>query len=113
MSDYAAFAGDTLPIGNGSIVGILGIYNDSINYDSRHKRRRHENPRCDGADNLILNKDFEDQEISSGGWTTQVVEGPHDWSTVTKEEVTPTMLFFLTGMDKEMMRAKLGLFHHL
>ena len=34
------------------------------------------NPRCDGADNLILNKDFEDQELGSGGWTTQVVEVP-------------------------------------
>ena len=32
MSDYAAFAGDTLPIGNGSIVGILGIYNDEYQF---------------------------------------------------------------------------------
>ena len=82
MSDYAAFAGDTLPIGNGSIVGILGIYNDEYQFTIRDTNDVDmKNPRCDGADNLILNKDFEDQEISSGGWTTQVLQGPHDWST--------------------------------
>lgn len=75
MSAYAQFARDTIASGNGSIVGVLEKYNADYQLMIR------------SLDDIDFNgerfiepifKDFEDQDILSGGWKVYTVQGV-DW----------------------------------
>ncbi len=84
-SGYANFADEVMPVGNGTFVGIVSKYNS----DYQLKVRRPSDmdmtgDRCNGeptidCNSFYLSKNFEDMDINSGGWTTQVVVGSHDW----------------------------------
>lgn len=71
-SGYSKFARDTLPDGNGSIIGILSKYNSDYQLfirsidDVSMEGNRFADP---------IYKDFEDADVLSGGWTNYVVEG--------------------------------------
>jgi len=71
-SGYANFANDTIPNGNGTITGILTIYNGDYQLlirntdDASLTGERFREP---------IIKDFEDLDIFSGGWTNQIVTG--------------------------------------
>lgn len=78
-SGYANFAGTTVDPDNGSFIGVVSEYNGDIQLYIRDLSDLNmANPRCAGGGNY-LDKDFEDDNLNSGGWTTQVVTGPHDW----------------------------------
>lgn len=78
-SGYAAFAGNELPNGNGSIIGVLGQWGSDIQlYVRKHSEVSMNNTRC--MDNNILEKDFEDGSLFSGGWTEQNVIGSASWT---------------------------------
>ena len=72
VSGYAQFARDSLPTGNGTIVGVLEKYDDDYQFMIRN------------ADDVDFNgerfaepifKDFEDDDLFSGGWTQYNVMG--------------------------------------
>ena len=78
-SGYSSFAGTALPKGKGSFVAIVSQYNNTVQLTIRK------------LDDLSLNgtrnvkcptyvKNFEDQSITSGGWTKQNVVGNINWS---------------------------------
>ena len=82
-SGYANFADDTIPSLNGTFYGILGVYNTDLQmYIQSPDDLQFTNTRCTGGA-MLLYKDFEDQSITSGGWTTQLVTGTLDWTTNT------------------------------
>lgn len=72
-SGYANFAGDTVPSGNGTFIGVVSQYNN----DLQLLIRRPSELSLNGQRNVI--KDFEDQSITSGGWTVQTPVGSINW----------------------------------
>lgn len=72
-SGYANFAGDTVPSGNGTFIGVVSQYNN----DLQLLIRRPSELSLNGQRNQI--KDFEDQSITSGGWTVQTPVGSINW----------------------------------
>lgn len=85
-SGYANFAGSTIPSGNGTIVAIVGQYNtDKQLYLRRVADINLPNSSCQPT--VYLNKDFEDENITSGGWTVQMVSGGVNWTTNTQGAV--------------------------
>jgi hypothetical protein len=90
-SGYSNFADDIIPSGNGTVTAIVSQYNDDIQLLLRRPNEAQlTNARIDDCDgngggtgggNVILSKDFDDNSIVSGGWTTQLVSGPSncDW----------------------------------
>lgn len=79
-SGYANFAGNLLPSGSGSIVGVLGQYNNDLQLYIRDINEvQLNNTRFSACP--FISKDFEDQSITSGGWTQQMVTGAILWST--------------------------------
>ena len=72
-SGYANFAGDTVPSGNGTFIGVVSQYNN----DLQLLIRRPSELSLTGQRNVI--KDFEDQSITSGGWTVQTPIGSIGW----------------------------------
>ena len=67
-SDYANFGDVLVDSGNGSITGILNSYNEDIQLFIRDINEVNMNgDRCSGG-SIILNKDFSDGSITSGGW---------------------------------------------
>jgi DNA/RNA endonuclease YhcR with UshA esterase domain len=85
-SGFANFAGSQLPFGNGSIVGVVSQFDGTIQLTIRDPNEfamtgtRNISPQtnCPVFSN---NKDFDDQSVTSGGWSTQVVVGTFDWVT--------------------------------
>ena len=76
-SGYANFADDTLPSGNGSIVGIFTIYNSEKQFVIRDINEvMLDSSRCNaggggtGGSGDYLYKDFDDGSLTSGGWKT-------------------------------------------
>lgn len=75
-SGYANFADDTVASGKGSIIGIFTRYGATKQFIIRDINEVNmEGDRCDGSSgsgggsgNYILNKDFSDGSITSGGW---------------------------------------------
>ena len=78
-SGYANFAGNTIADGNGSLVAIVGVFGNDIQLYIRDYNEVNLNgTRCSGSggggggggggSNYILNKDFNDGLIGSGGW---------------------------------------------
>ncbi|MBW6483858.1 MAG: choice-of-anchor J domain-containing protein [Vicingaceae bacterium] len=66
-SGYANFASDTLPAGNGSFIGICGQYNADLQLLIRNPNELTLN----GAAPIEITKNFDDNSLTSGGWTTQ------------------------------------------
>ncbi|MCB0400620.1 MAG: choice-of-anchor J domain-containing protein [Flavobacteriales bacterium] len=79
-SGYANFANDMLPTGKGSVIAIVSRYNTTTQLIIRdpNELTLFGARKVDCAD---VAKDFQDQSVTSGGWTTQVVTGPFNWST--------------------------------
>jgi hypothetical protein len=74
-SGYANFANEIVPSGTGSFIGIVAQYNDGLQLLIRDPQELI----FSGTSPLV--KTFNDQSITSGGWTTQVIEGSVDWAT--------------------------------
>ncbi len=71
-SGYAKFARDTVPAGNGSITGVLSFYNKDYQLIVRSLDDVAMNGKRFTEDVL---KDFEDENLLSGGWTIQTLKG--------------------------------------
>jgi len=86
-SGYATFAGDTVPTGNGSVTGVFNIFGSDYQLFIRNTEDVVLNEaRCDGnggggggGGNSLLYKDFDDNSLTSGGWTTFLESGTVDW----------------------------------
>ncbi len=79
-SGYSNYAGQPLPQGKGSIQCIMGVYGTTIQLAARRMSDVHLNgPRCPGQELPFFFKNFEDNSISSGGWTQQNVVGSIPW----------------------------------
>jgi hypothetical protein len=82
-SGYAQFAGEIVPAGNGTVVAIIGQYNSEKQlYLRRTADVNLPNTSCQPT--LYLSKDFEDQNVTSGGWTVQMVSGGINWTSNTQ-----------------------------
>lgn len=76
-SGYANFAGDTIPSMNGTFIGVVSQYNNDLQLLIRDpKELAFVNPRT-------VIKDFEDQSITSGGWTVETPIGSIAWHVAT------------------------------
>lgn len=80
-SGYASFAGTPIQQGKGSFVAVVSQYNTDVQLTIRKLSdlsltgpRKNTCPNCP-----LYVKDFEDQSITSGGWTTQNVVGNINW----------------------------------
>ena len=79
-SGYASYAGQPLPQGKGSIVCVVGLFNDVIQLGNRGLSTVNlTGPRCPGQELPFYAKDFSDQSLTSGGWTEQIVLGTNSW----------------------------------
>lgn len=87
-SGYAKFAGDTVPSGNGSITGVFNIFNSDKQLFIRNPNDvNFTEARCDGntggggggGAGSFLYKDFDDNSLTSGGWTTFQESGTVNW----------------------------------
>jgi len=72
-SGYANFAGDTVPSLNGSFIGVVSQYNNDLQLLIRRP-----------SELVFTNerkeiKNFEDNSITSGGWTVQTPVGSISW----------------------------------
>ena len=82
-SGFSDFAGELIPAGNGSIVGIYAPFGSTPQLLIRGPEDVNMlNIRCDGSSpnqNILLTKNFEDGSISSGGWVVNTVTGSFNW----------------------------------
>jgi hypothetical protein len=77
-SGYANFAGQQIPSGNGKFIGILGKYGTDYQlYVRTPDELNMKNPLCN---KIYLSKDFDDNSVTSGGWTQQFVTANVSWS---------------------------------
>lgn len=79
-SGYASFANQSLPQGKGSVIAVVTQYNSTVQLSIRTPQeltltgtRLNECP--------YYVKNFEDQNVTSGGWSTQNVVGNINWAT--------------------------------
>jgi hypothetical protein len=82
-SAYAKFAGSKPPKGKGSIVGIYGKFSTTFQMYIRTPDELNMNgPRGANCPTLatLFSKNFNDNSITSGGWSTQVVTGGANWN---------------------------------
>ena len=85
-SGFASFAGETIPGGNGEVLAIVGQYNaDKQLYLRRTSDVNLPNSSCQAT--IYLQKDFEDENVTSGGWTIQMVSGGINWTSNTQGAV--------------------------
>jgi len=80
-SGYANFAADIVPSGNGDMLAIVGQFGSDIQlYIRRPSELNFVNPACGGVPpGTYLYKDWEDQDLTSGGWETKLVTGTLNW----------------------------------
>ncbi len=79
-SGYANYAGQMIPQGKGSFLGILGVFGSDLQLFARTVGEVTLNgPRCPGEELPFFSKNFQDQNLTSGGWTEQVVLGTTYW----------------------------------
>lgn len=102
-SGRSNFAGKILPSGNGSIVGIISQYNNTMQLLIRSYDEVNMNgPLCSSSTNTLnssafLYKDFNDYSITSGGWTSfSVLNSSVDWS-VTSFSTTSSPFAKISG----------------
>ena len=74
-SGYSNFADDTLPSGKGVFIGVVAQYNDGLQLLIRHPQE------LQMVGDAPVLKTFNDENVTSDGWTTQVVTGVFDWIT--------------------------------
>ena len=80
-SGFADFAGDTVAQGQGNMTVIIGRFGTDIQLLIRKPSEiKMNNTRCAGQ---ILVKDFDDDDVSSGGWSDVSVIGTTIWETST------------------------------
>lgn len=80
-SGYANYAGTQLAQGNGSLVAIVGVFGSTIQLYIRSLAEvQMTAPRCTGNAPFMF-KDFEDNSITSGGWSIKNVSGSINWVT--------------------------------
>lgn len=80
-SGFADFAGDTVAQGQGDMTVIIGRFGSDIQLLIRNPNEINLNgARCAGQ---ILIKDFDDNDVTSGGWSDVVVVGTTIWETST------------------------------
>lgn len=83
-SGFAKFAGDTVPEGNGSITGVFNIFGSTKQLFIRDtKDVNFTEARCDGGGSggsNYLAKNFDDNSLTSGGWTSFQSTGTVNWS---------------------------------
>jgi len=81
-SGYATFAGNQLPQGQGSIVAIVSQYNQYVQLTIRNPNEATlYGPRKTACANCpIHEKNFDDNSLTSGGWTSQSPMGNIDWT---------------------------------
>lgn len=78
-SGYSSFAGTTVAGGKGSVTAIVSQYNNTVQLTLR----KLDDVQLNGPRKVICPiymKNFEDQSITSGGWTTKNVVGNINWS---------------------------------
>ncbi|MEI6020901.1 MAG: DUF5689 domain-containing protein, partial [Bacteroidota bacterium] len=97
-SGYANFASQVCPIGNGTITGVLSQYGSNVQLLLRQQSDvQLSGPLCGSVGSggyVYHNKDFNDNIISSGGWTVYTVNNPSvKWSCSTFSG-TPTYGYF-------------------
>lgn len=84
-SDFSDFTGNEIPNGKGTIKGILSVFGSTYQLLLiTDEDVNMEDTRCDGSSSnqtTIIVKDFEDQSITSGGWTMETVIGSDVWET--------------------------------
>lgn len=68
-SGYANFANDTLPAGSGTFIGVVGQFNSGLQLIIREPNEL----KMTGSKPIF--KDFNDQSLTSGGWTVQHISG--------------------------------------
>jgi hypothetical protein len=102
-SGYSNFAGMTVPGGNGSIVGIASVYNGSFQLVLRNINEVNMNDAlCSSTPttppvSIILNKTFDDNSITSSGWSNiNVTNSAVNWATSTYSS-TPTAFAKVSG----------------
>ena len=88
-SGYASFASQNTPSGNGSFIGIVGQFGTTMQLTIRNLNDLSltgtlcgSGTPTTGAGNY-LTKDFNDNNVLSGGWVKQNVSGAIDWTTST------------------------------
>lgn len=78
-SGFANYANQPLPGGKGSIVVVVSEFNGDIQlYIRKLAEVNMTGPRCPAP---YLSKNFEDNSITSGGWSIQNVSGSVNWTT--------------------------------
>lgn len=77
-SNYADFAQQLTPGGNGSITGIATAYSGDDQMAIRTPNEVQMNGPLCGA--VYLTKDYEDNSLTSGGWSAQNVTGAANWA---------------------------------
>ncbi len=82
-SGFSTFAGENLPFGKGSIIGVVSQYTSTVQLTIRNPNEfvmagtRYS--ACTPCPTFSYVKDFEDESITSGGWATQNVSGNINW----------------------------------
>jgi hypothetical protein len=76
-SGYSNFAGSSLPNGQGTLIAVVGQFGTTMQLFVRTPAELTlTGPRCQEP---YLKKDFEDQDIFSGGWITRKTLGNVNW----------------------------------
>lgn len=79
-SGYSTFANQVLPQGKGSLIAIVTQYNSTVQLSIRTPQELTLNgTRTNDCPFYV--KNFEDQNVTSGGWLTQNVVGNINWTT--------------------------------
>lgn len=82
-SGYCSFAMDSVPKGSGTMIAVLGLYNGDYQYViNRPEDLTFDKERFTPGEHIIVIphlKDFEDLDLYSKGWTTQIVTGTVNW----------------------------------
>lgn len=82
-SGYANYAGQPLPQGKGSFLGVLGVFGTDLQLYARRVTEVNLNgPRCPGQELPFFVKNFNDVSVTSGGWT-QWTSSTIQWTTNT------------------------------
>lgn len=86
-SGYANFAASNCPAGNGTIIGIVSQFGSTMQLIIRNYSELNMSGSLCGTTGTntgtYLFKNFDDNSMSSGGWTEQKVSGSIGWSTAT------------------------------
>lgn len=80
-SGYANYAAQPIAQGHGSVVAVVSEFNGTVQLYIRKLAEVNMNgPRCTGGA-PILSKNFEDNSVTSGGWTTFTNDAAANWIT--------------------------------